>query len=248
MAYSISATLLGGHRRRSSQNYLEAVNALGRCQDEAQTTSAATAQICTGFSKSISLDVKKGLQKCATFPLSSGQAQQEDGSCCHADDGLTVAPAYERSVSLPQPTLKLIPAMKGGREKNGIASPTENRHVKWAPDVYDPPVTSVCHSVTNSYQRRSKHRKKEKNKQKKKQKGKSKKNQQNSTQNSSVPQVSDLGLKGVSTTGGQSSVDDLSKHEAGIMDYSMGSQEAKCGSSFLLEAVAKMHFSIAEAS
>ena len=92
-----------------------------------------------------------------------------------------------------QPTLKLIPAMKGGREKNGIASPTENRHVNWAPDVYDPPVTSVCHSVTNSYQRRSKHRKKEKNKQKKKQKGKSKKNQQNSTQNSSVPQVSDLG-------------------------------------------------------
>jgi hypothetical protein len=92
-----------------------------------------------------------------------------------------------------QPTLKLIPAMKGGREKNGIASPTENRHVKWAPDVYDPPVTSVCHSVTNSYQRRSKHRKKEKNKQKKKQKGKSKKNQQSSTQNPSAPQVSDLG-------------------------------------------------------
>jgi hypothetical protein len=55
-------------------------------------------------------------------------------------------------------------------------------------------------------------------------------------------------LKGVSTTGGQSSVDDLSKHEAGIMDYSMGSQEAKCGSSFLRESVAKMHFSIAEAS
>lgn len=216
------------------------------CEAAAGDTAPLEAQICTGFSKSISLDVKKGLQKCATFPPSSGQAQEEDGSCCHADDALTGAPAYERSVSLP-PTLKLIPAMKGGREKNGIASPTENRHVKWAPDVYDPPVTSVCHSVTNSYQRRSKHRKKEKNKQKKKQKGKSKKNQQNSTQNSK-PQVPDLGLKGVSTTGGQSSVDDLSKHEAGIMDYSMGSQEAKCGSSFLRESVAKMHFSIAEAS
>ncbi|CAD6273229.1 unnamed protein product [Miscanthus lutarioriparius] len=217
------------------------------CESAAGGTAPLEAQICTGFSKSISLDVKKGLQKCATFPPSSGQAQQEDGSCCHADDGLTGAPAYERSVSLPHPTLKLIPAMKGGREKNGIASPTENRHVKWAPDVYDPPVTSVCRSVTNSYQRRSKHRNKEKNKQKKKHKGKSKKNQQNSTQNSSVLQVPDLGLKGVSTTGGQSSVDDLSKHEAGIMD-SMGSQEAKCGSSFLRESVAKMHFSIAEAS
>jgi len=206
-------------------------------------------QICTGFSKLISLEVKKGLQKCATFPPSSGQPQQEDCSCCHVGDELTCAPAYGRSVSLP-PTLKLVSAMKGGREKNGVASsPSENRHVKWAPDVYDPPVTSVCHSVTNSYQRRSKHRKKEKNKQKKRQKGKSKKNQQQSSaQNPSAPQVPGIGPKGVSTTGGQSPADDLSEHEAGIMDYSMGSQEANCGSSFLRESVAKMHFSTAEAS
>lgn len=202
-------------------------------------------KICTCFSKSISLEVNKGLQKCATFPPSSGKAQQEDHSCCHEDDGHTVAPAYERSVSLP-PTLKLISALKGGREKNGMTSPTENRHVKWAPDVYDPPVTSVCHSVNSSYQRRSKSRK-EKNKQKKKQKqkGKSKKNHQNSIQSSSAMEVSDHGSKGVSTTGGKSSVDD---HEDIIMDYSMGNQEAKCGSSFLRESVAKMHFSTAEAS
>ncbi|RLN29112.1 uncharacterized protein C2845_PM05G10470 [Panicum miliaceum] len=223
-----------------------------RCASVDETCKAADggnglveAQICTDFSESITLEVKKGLQKCATFPPPSGEAQQEDHSCCHADDGHTGAPAYERSVSLP-PTLKLISAMKGGREKNGMASPTENRHVKWAPDVYDPPVTSVCHSVNSSYQRRSKSRK-EKNKQKKKQKqkGKSKKNHQNSIQSSSVMQVPDHGLKGVSTTGGQSSVDD---HATMIMDYSMGNQEAKCGSSFLRESVAKMHFSIAEAS
>jgi len=218
-----------------------------RCASVDETCEAAEggnglleAQICTGFSQSITLEVKKGLQKCATFP------QQTDHSCSSADDGHTGAPAYERSVSLP-PTLKLISAMKGGREKNGMASPTENRHVKWAPDVYDPPVTSVCHSVNSSYQRRSKSRK-EKNKQKnkqKKQKGKSKKNHQNSIQSSSVMQFPDHGLKGVSTTGGQSSVDD---HTTMIMDYSMGNQEAKCGSSFMHESVAKMHFSIAEAS
>ncbi|CAN6336108.1 unnamed protein product [Urochloa humidicola] len=201
--------------------------------------------ICMGFSKSIGLEVKKGLQKCATFPPSSGEAQEEDHSCCHADDGHTGAPAYERSVSLP-PTLKLISAMKGGREKNGTTSPTENRHVKWAPDVYDPPVTSVCHSV-NSIYRRSKPRKKEKNKQKKrqKQKGKSKKNHQNSVQSSSVMQVPDHGLEAINTTDCQSSVDG---NEAMIKDYSMGNQEAKCGSSFLRESVAKMHFSTAEAS
>nr|CAB3459977.1 unnamed protein product [Digitaria exilis] len=197
------------------------------------------AQICTCFSESISLDVKKGLQKCATFPTSSGEVQQ-------ADDGLKGSPAYERSVSLP-PTLKLISAMKGGREKNGLASPTENRHIKWAPDVYDPPVTSVCHTVGSSYKRRSKPRKKEKNKQKK-QKGKSKKNHQNAVQSASVTQIPDSGLKGVSTTGDQSSADNSGKHEAMIMDYSMSNQEAKCGSSFLRESVAKMHFSTAEAS
>jgi hypothetical protein len=107
-----------------------------------------------------------------------------------------------------QPTLKPISAMKGSREKNGMASPTENRHVKWAPDVYDPPVTSVCHSVSSSYQyqRRSKLRKKEKErkekekrekkekiKKKKKQKMKSKKSQQNAIQNSSVLQTPDVG-------------------------------------------------------
>ncbi|KAJ1270454.1 hypothetical protein BS78_06G053200 [Paspalum vaginatum] len=146
-----------------------------------------------------------------------------------------------------QPTSKLISAMKGGREKNGMASPTENRHVKWAPNVYDPPVTSVCHSVnSSSYKRRAKARKKEKNKQKKKHKGKSKKTNQNCIQNSSL--APDLGSEAVSTTGGQSSADDPNRDEAVLMDYNMGNQEAKCGSSFLCESVAKMNFSIAEAS
>ncbi|KAL6865457.1 hypothetical protein ACP4OV_016608 [Aristida adscensionis] len=204
-------------------------------------------EMCVGFSKSITLGATKGLQKCATFPSSSGEAQQEGDSCHHADDALKEAPAYERSISLP-PTLKLISAMKGSREKNGVASPTENRHVKWAPDVYDPPVTSVCHSVTSSYQRRSKPRKKEKNKPKKKPKARSKKNHQSAVQNSSLLQTPDLGLKGISTSGDRPAPDDPDKHEAMILDYSIGKQEAKCGSSFLRESVAKMHFSIAEAS
>jgi hypothetical protein len=54
-------------------------------------------------------------------------------------------------------------------------------------------------------------------------------------------------LEVVSNTGGKSSVDD-DIHENIMMDYSMGNQEAKCGSSFLRESAAKMHFSIAEAS
>ncbi|XP_047055304.1 uncharacterized protein LOC124661488 [Lolium rigidum] len=76
--------------------------------------------------------------------------------------------AYEPSSSFP-PTLRLVSAMKGGRERSGEASPTEVRRVKWAPDVYDPPVTSVDHSV-KSHQQRPRSRKKEKNKQKLKKK------------------------------------------------------------------------------
>jgi hypothetical protein len=62
--------------------------------------------------------------------------------------------------------------MKGGRERSSDGSPTEVRHVKWAPDVYDPPVTSVDHSV-KSHQQRPKSRKKDKNKLKHKKKRKS---------------------------------------------------------------------------
>ena len=88
----------------------------------------------------------------------------------------------------PQPTVKLISAIKGSRQKNGLPCPTEDRHIKWAEDVYDPPVTSVSHSVNNSYQRRPKPRKKDKSKQKQK-KARSKKKPSNAIQNSAVLQT-----------------------------------------------------------
>ncbi|AQK59979.1 hypothetical protein ZEAMMB73_Zm00001d053631 [Zea mays] len=64
------------------------------CEATGDGSAPLDAQICTGFSKLISLEVKKGLQKCATFPPSSGQPQQEDCSCSHVGDGLTGAPAF----------------------------------------------------------------------------------------------------------------------------------------------------------
>lgn len=53
------------------------------------------------FSSTTSLGVKKGFQKCMTFPPSSGEAQQQQGSCCDADKNPKDVPTYERSVSLP---------------------------------------------------------------------------------------------------------------------------------------------------
>ncbi|KAL5203220.1 hypothetical protein ABZP36_014172 [Zizania latifolia] len=141
--------------------------------------------------------------------------------------------------------------MKGSRQKNGMASPTESRHIKWAPDVYDPPITSVCHSVNNNYQRRSKSRKKDKNKQKQKQKqkGRSKKSHQNAIQSSVVlPPVEPDRLKDDEASCSSSTPNDANRHETEILDYGISSQESKCGSSFLRETVARMHFSTAEAS
>ncbi|XP_074567787.1 uncharacterized protein LOC141824402 [Curcuma longa] len=43
-------------------------------------------------------------------------------------------------------TTKLISAMKGTREQLGM-QPNKKLSVKWAPDVYDPPVTSESHTV-----------------------------------------------------------------------------------------------------
>lgn len=44
---------------------------------------------------------------------------------------------------------KPVSAMKGSREKRGVAPP-QKLTVKWAPDVYDPVPTSVSHTVTNN--------------------------------------------------------------------------------------------------
>ena len=203
------------------------------------------AGMCAGFSKPASSGLKKDLQKCATFPSSAIEAEPED-SCSDADDDAPKdAHTYQRSVSLP-PTVKLISAIKGSRQKNGIPLPAEDRHIKWAADVYDPPVSSVSHSVNNSYQRRPKPRKKDKTKQKEKRKARNKKKTNNAAQNQAVlqtPELEDLG-----TSIGREAPADPGKLETEMLDYGISSQEAKCGSSFLLETVAKMHFSTAEAS
>ena len=207
---------------------------------------SSEAGMCAGFSKSASSGMKKDLQKCATFPSSAVEAEQDD-SCCAADDDALPKDAhtYQRSVSLPS-TVKLIPAIKGSRQKNGIPLPAEDRHIKWAADVYDPPVSSVSHSVNNSYRRRPKPRKKDKTKQKEKRKARNKKKTSNAAQNQAVlqtPELEDLG-----TSIGREAPADPGKLETEMLDYGISSQEAKCGSSFLLETATKMHFSTAEAS
>nr|BAK07192.1 predicted protein [Hordeum vulgare subsp. vulgare] len=155
---------------------------------------------------------------------------------------------YELSPSFPSTSRLLVSAMKGGRERSGKeASPTENRRVNWAPDVYDPPVTSVDHTL-KSNQQRSRSRKKDKSKQKQKpKKRKSRGNGKKSTLHDAAHNPPALDVPG------PSSPDELGLgevEEAEVLDYSaFNSQEPKCGSSFPHEiATARTCFPAAEAS
>lgn len=87
-------------------------------------------------------------------------------------------PAYKLFLSFQLQTY-LKSAMKGSRAQQAGASPRcTDLHVKWAPDVYDPPVTSQSHTVQSHSGRKgsgggssSKGKKKGKKKDKRKNKG-----------------------------------------------------------------------------
>ncbi|XP_020583374.1 uncharacterized protein LOC110026676 [Phalaenopsis equestris] len=80
------------------------------------------------------------LSKSATFPSSELEFYH---SFCTEETA--ASPTYKRSVSLP-PSFNFISAMKGGRARHGIDLRSDLR-VKWATDVYDPPVSSMLQMV-----------------------------------------------------------------------------------------------------
>lgn len=109
---------------------------------------------------------KKCLTKCVSFPypnvvLPSSSSDEEDEELETVAQGLvsneSENQAYSQSISFPTP-LKLVSAMKGGREKQG-ASP-KKLTVKWACDVYDPKPTMMSHTVKSRQQQKSKNSKK----------------------------------------------------------------------------------------
>ncbi|OVA18301.1 hypothetical protein BVC80_1835g737 [Macleaya cordata] len=149
-----------------------------------------------------------------------------------------------------QTPLKLVSAMKGGRQKEGI-TPLEKLTVKWDPDVYDPPATSLSHTVkSHNQQQRSSSRSNNKKHGKHKHKGKSsrgnnsndKKQYRKYTCNSdslcSISQVTSDRLQHLDGFE-QSSVEDF-----GVT----GQDASNCSSSFLKTSLTKMHISVAEAT
>ncbi|OAY72143.1 hypothetical protein ACMD2_02284 [Ananas comosus] len=213
----------------------------GATSDQNATVDIKEAAVCLDSTGLASLDAtkQKCLTKCATFPFSN---EIQDGAVQDS------APTAGQSTSL-----KLVSAMKGGRAKDGT-SPTTKFHVKWAPDVYDPPMTSMSHTAKKSYQQRSKPKKKnhkQKNKAKSSRGGANERKHLNGIGGTSLPRNTRLQAVGDSLL-----LDEHGKSTAEVLEYAKESaaevldyaKESKCGSSFLREALAKMHFSTAEAS
>ncbi|PPR82702.1 hypothetical protein GOBAR_AA38016 [Gossypium barbadense] len=176
----------------------------------------------------------KCLAKSASFPSAR----------MFSEDSVQSLSTYSRSISLPTP-LKLVSALKGSREKQGL--PTKKLTVKWAPDVYDPPPTSVLHTVRSKKQQKSK-KKNDKNKNGKKgQKG----------NNSGRGSGGGKDNKQIRRGGGSSDrcykpppevhQDRLANSSVSLEGFNVGSPDPYCGSSFLKKSPTRMHYSVAEA-
>ncbi|GMI71332.1 hypothetical protein HRI_000802500 [Hibiscus trionum] len=188
---------------------------------------------------------RKCLAKSASFPSA---VPAEDDEIVTALQGVSLEDSvqtYSRSVSLPTP-LKLVSALKGSREKQGL--PPKKLTVKWAPDVYDPPPTSVLHTVRNN----KKQQKLKKKKNDKKKNGKKGQKGNNAGRGSG-------GGKDNKHCGGSGCSDrcykpppevhqdKLTNSSIDLDGFKVGSPDPYCGSSFLKESPTKMHYSVAEA-
>lgn len=237
----------------------EQISLLQVASDQDNTLNSNEINICQEISQSLKLDanakVQKHLSKCKTFPESremqacflatNGRAADSQGTRAQGhDSSASGSSAYSRSISLPSSST-LVSAMKGGRAQNGTMVKLDMR-VKWAPEVYDPPFTSMPHTV-NRHQR-TKAKKKDKHKHKGKPSrgngGDRKRGNRKNINNTPDPQNVRLQANSdrlVPDGFGKSKVGD-------IFDYGINDQEGKCGTSFLRESLPKVHLPIGEAS
>nr|CAD1829507.1 unnamed protein product [Ananas comosus var. bracteatus] len=145
---------------------------------------------------------------------------------------------------------KLVSAMKGSRAEQGIVL-TSKLSVKWAEDVYDPPVTAESHTVRGHHRHRSKANKKDYNKNKH---SKAKSTSRNSSDrrhayHRSSSKITDPHLLRLQDFREKSKT--LNKaamsNAEDVPECAARAQELKCGGSFM-GPLAPMHLPLAEAS
>ncbi|KAK8632240.1 hypothetical protein V6N13_072635 [Hibiscus sabdariffa] len=188
---------------------------------------------------------RKCLAKSASFPSAVPAEEDEIATALQKMFMEDSVQTYSRSVSLPTP-LKLVSALKGSREKQGL--PPKKLTVKWAPDVYDPPPTSVLHTVRNKKQPKSKKKKNDK-----------KKNGKKGQKGNNAGRGSGVGGKDNKHCGGSGCSDRcykpppevhqdrLANSSIDLDGFKVDSPDPYCGSSFLKKSPTQMHYSVAEA-
>lgn len=187
----------------------------------------------------------KCLQKCATFPVTVGaektSSETESENCL-----------YKRSLSLPTAS-NLVSALKGSREKEGL--PPRKLSVSWAPDVYDPPPTSLSHYPKKKVQQQ--YTKSNKKYGKGKQKGKTARGGGSGPKDKKhyrkMGGKSDRCLDSYADTDRVISTKSYKSSSVGLLDFDddddIPGPESNCGSSFRGKAgKAAMHFAYAEAT
>ncbi|XP_022865242.1 uncharacterized protein LOC111385108 [Olea europaea var. sylvestris] len=212
--------------------------------------------------KSNGLASEKHFSKCATFPspafpgkhkkfIADELLDEKEQQGCDITtkvstlngDAKSANQSYSRCISLPTP-MKLVSALKGSREKQGI--PPKKLLVTWAPEVYDPVPSAVSHVASNKHHRhRSDSRKYGKTKQKgsskssRGSKGKDKKQARKNvgSASSSFKSFTDCYI-----------VHGFDEPLTGTENFDVGSPVAFCGSSFLKKPITKLHFAVAEAT
>ncbi|MCL7035858.1 hypothetical protein MKW94_018417 [Papaver nudicaule] len=207
------------------------------------------------MSKPINIPVSRKTLSCF---VSDGEIEGTSCPELHGNASMAMLSRFcSRSLSLPNSPNSVRSAMKGGREQQGV-QPQEKLTVKWASDVYDPPSTTVSHTV-RSYIQQQRYSSKYNNKKhgKHKHKGKhsrgsnntEKKQHRKSTCNSENPQP----MSQVTTD----SLQDLNSFEKSSVNAELvhfdgvttGQDSSNCGSSFFkISSLAKMHVSVAEAT
>ncbi|CAH9086914.1 unnamed protein product [Cuscuta europaea] len=202
---------------------------------------------------------KKCLVKFATFPNSTKSSSPNESIHQRQLEQINDAPAEPLapngdanstplstlSKSVPSAT-KLLSAMKGSREKQGIV-PHNKLHVSWAPDVYDPPVSiPISHVSINRHQRHRSDGKKNGKKNKQQSSGKS------SRANKGKDKKKHGRKYGGSCERGFYELEDhnivISSRELPTIGLDIDSSDRLCGSSYLYSSVSKLHFPLAEAS
>ncbi|OVA03528.1 hypothetical protein BVC80_1651g28 [Macleaya cordata] len=188
---------------------------------------------------------KSGFSRSATFPCSKSEMP---------DKGLYEQNGYQactRSTSLPVP-LKLVSAMKGGRENQGI--PQKKLTVTWAHDVYDPPTTLVSHSVKGGYsqQRSTRSNKKSSSSSKHKHKGKSSRGSNSDYYKKQYRKHighSESRTKQAATKDRLLILNNINQTTIELSDFAVAfGQDIKCGSSYSMKSLTEVHLPVAEAT